>query len=101
MRSAPSAPVDPASFQPVAGDVVEAQVTRSVKKPHSWWKATIKAVRGEFYMISYSSCEVSRFAAPRERLISAGKLNSQPVASLTCFLCPLSVYVPIVCPLSE
>jgi len=48
---------DPASFNPVAGDVVEAQAKSSDDEPYSWWKATVKTVRGEFYMISYSSWE--------------------------------------------
>ncbi len=48
---------DAKAFAPVAGDVVEAQAKSSDDEPYSWWKATVKTVRGEFYMISYSSWE--------------------------------------------
>ena len=48
---------DPKTFTPVAGDVVEAQARSSDDEPFSWWRATIRTVRGEFYMISYQSWE--------------------------------------------
>lgn len=52
-----AAPYDAAAFSPAAGDVVEAQAKSSDDEPYSWWKATVRTVRGEFYMISYSSWE--------------------------------------------
>lgn len=48
---------DAAAFHPVQGDTIEAQAKSSDEEPYSWWKATVKTVRGEFYMISYSSWE--------------------------------------------
>ena len=57
VRNAPSQATDPATFVPVAGDIVEAQAKSSDDEPYSWWKATVKSVRGAYHMISYNSWE--------------------------------------------
>lgn len=56
VRNGP-AEFDPASFNPQVGDCIEVQAKSSDDEPYSWWKATVKSVRGEFYMISYSCWE--------------------------------------------
>ena len=74
---------DPASFNPVAGDVVEAQAKSSDDEPYSWWKATVKTVRGEFYMISYSSWEDEfNEILERDMLRPFNKKSDQTVARL-------------------
>jgi hypothetical protein len=54
----PAAPsFDFSSFAPSAGQQIEAKAKSSDEEPYSWWKASIKTVKGEFYLISYSSWE--------------------------------------------
>jgi hypothetical protein len=48
---------DPAAFSPQRGELVEVLAKSSDEEPYSWWGATIKNVKGEFYMIAYQSWE--------------------------------------------
>jgi len=50
-------PHDPATFNPTQGETVEAQAKSNDDEPYSWWQATVKAVKGAWYLIAYTSWE--------------------------------------------
>jgi len=47
-------PHNPQLFDPRVGDSVEALAKSHEDEPYSWWRAKVKTIKGEFYLINYS-----------------------------------------------
>jgi len=52
VRKAPI-PFNPATFQLREGDIVEAMAKSADNEPFSWWRATVKTVKGDFIYVSF------------------------------------------------
>lgn len=48
------APYNHNEFHPVVNSIVEVAAKAAEDEPYSWWLATIKSIKGEFYYITYN-----------------------------------------------
>eukprot|EP00462_Mataza_sp_D1_P022102 CAMPEP_0175129602 /NCGR_PEP_ID=MMETSP0087-20121206/5560_1 /TAXON_ID=136419 /ORGANISM="Unknown Unknown, Strain D1" /LENGTH=394 /DNA_ID=CAMNT_0016411763 /DNA_START=46 /DNA_END=1227 /DNA_ORIENTATION=+ len=46
-------------FHPQVGDIVETMARSSDEEPKSWWEAEVRNIRGDFFVISYTSWDDS------------------------------------------